>query len=121
MGFILMYDITNEESFNAVQDWYIPNSFFCQIVHENLACANKPVLCVKETQVNLPWLLIFWVTGEIKPGGRPQKCQVMRVCLALLFVVSMKHRPEISGKGRAYFLIQLPGLNISLRKAWAET
>uniref|UniRef100_H0Y1R6 small monomeric GTPase n=1 Tax=Otolemur garnettii TaxID=30611 RepID=H0Y1R6_OTOGA len=22
MGFILMYDITNEESFNAVQDWY---------------------------------------------------------------------------------------------------
>lgn len=21
MGFILMYDITNEESFNAVQDW----------------------------------------------------------------------------------------------------
>ncbi|EGV97928.1 Ras-related protein Rab-3B [Cricetulus griseus] len=27
MGFILMYDITNEESFNAVQDWYKPNSF----------------------------------------------------------------------------------------------
>lgn len=24
MGFILMYDITNEESFNAVQDWYEP-------------------------------------------------------------------------------------------------
>lgn len=22
MGFILMYDITNEESFQAVQDWY---------------------------------------------------------------------------------------------------
>lgn len=22
MGFILMYDITNEDSFNAVQDWY---------------------------------------------------------------------------------------------------
>lgn len=22
MGFILMYDITNEESFNAVHDWY---------------------------------------------------------------------------------------------------
>ncbi len=22
MGFILMYDITNEESFNAVQDWW---------------------------------------------------------------------------------------------------
>jgi GTPase SAR1 family protein len=22
MGFILMYDITNEESFNSVQDWY---------------------------------------------------------------------------------------------------
>ncbi|KAL2294297.1 hypothetical protein Nmel_008022 [Mimus melanotis] len=21
MGFILMYDITNEDSFNAVQDW----------------------------------------------------------------------------------------------------
>ena len=21
MGFILMYDVTNEESFNAVQDW----------------------------------------------------------------------------------------------------
>lgn len=26
MGFILMYDITNEDSFNAVQDWY--NLFF---------------------------------------------------------------------------------------------
>lgn len=23
MGFILMYDITNEESFNAVQDWCV--------------------------------------------------------------------------------------------------
>lgn len=23
MGFILMYDITNEESFSAVQDWYV--------------------------------------------------------------------------------------------------
>lgn len=23
MGFILMYDITNEDSFNAVQDWYV--------------------------------------------------------------------------------------------------
>lgn len=23
MGFILMYDITNEESFNSVQDWYL--------------------------------------------------------------------------------------------------
>jgi hypothetical protein len=22
MGFILMYDVTNEESFNSVQDWY---------------------------------------------------------------------------------------------------
>ena len=27
MGFILMYDITNEESFNAVQDWYEIHSF----------------------------------------------------------------------------------------------
>jgi GTPase SAR1 family protein len=23
MGFILMYDVTNEESFNAVQDWLV--------------------------------------------------------------------------------------------------
>jgi len=23
MGFILMYDITNEDSFNAVQDWWV--------------------------------------------------------------------------------------------------
>ena len=23
MGFILMYDISNEESFNATQDWYV--------------------------------------------------------------------------------------------------
>lgn len=23
MGFILMYDITNEESFNSVQDWLV--------------------------------------------------------------------------------------------------
>jgi len=23
MGFILMYDIANDESFNAVQDWYV--------------------------------------------------------------------------------------------------
>ena len=26
MGFILMYDVTNEESFNAVHDWYV---FIC--------------------------------------------------------------------------------------------
>jgi hypothetical protein len=25
MGFILMYDVTNEESFSAVQDWYLIN------------------------------------------------------------------------------------------------
>ena len=25
MGFILMYDVTNEESFNSVQDWYVSN------------------------------------------------------------------------------------------------
>lgn len=23
MGFILMYDVTNEESFNSVMDWYV--------------------------------------------------------------------------------------------------
>ncbi len=28
MGFILMYDITNEDSFNAVQDWY-ESAYFC--------------------------------------------------------------------------------------------
>ena len=26
MGFILMYDVTNEESFNAVQDWSVFSS-----------------------------------------------------------------------------------------------
>lgn len=30
MGFILMYDITNEESFNAVQDWYAKDWFLFQ-------------------------------------------------------------------------------------------
>ena len=28
MGFILMYDITNEESFKAVSDWYDILKFF---------------------------------------------------------------------------------------------
>ena len=28
MGFILMYDITNEESFKAVSDWYGILKFF---------------------------------------------------------------------------------------------
>lgn len=28
MGFILMYDITNEESFNSVQDWYVERQQF---------------------------------------------------------------------------------------------
>ena len=36
MGFILMYDITNEDSFNAVQDWYVigppPNPPSCDPV-----------------------------------------------------------------------------------------
>ena len=27
MGFILMYDVTNEESFNAVQDWYVYHQY----------------------------------------------------------------------------------------------
>lgn len=26
MGFILMYDITNEESFNSVQDWWVSST-----------------------------------------------------------------------------------------------
>lgn len=26
MGFILMYDVTNEESFNAVQDWWVTSA-----------------------------------------------------------------------------------------------
>jgi len=28
MGFILMYDVTNEESFSAVQDWYVLSLLF---------------------------------------------------------------------------------------------
>ena len=28
MGFILMYDVTNEESFNSVHDWYVWAFFF---------------------------------------------------------------------------------------------
>ena len=31
MGFILMYDVTNEESFNAVQDWYVRLYLLCII------------------------------------------------------------------------------------------
>ena len=27
MGFILMYDVTNEESFNSVHDWYVIGPF----------------------------------------------------------------------------------------------
>lgn len=27
MGFLLMYDVTNEESFNAVQDWLVSNGY----------------------------------------------------------------------------------------------
>ncbi|KAI3368625.1 hypothetical protein L3Q82_025624 [Scortum barcoo] len=34
MGFILMYDITNEESFNAVQDWYVIGSGVCHVTTE---------------------------------------------------------------------------------------
>ncbi|GAB0203553.1 ras-related protein Rab-3C [Grus japonensis] len=37
MGFILMYDITNEESFNAVQDW---------VCHTNPCPLNSDVLCM---------------------------------------------------------------------------
>ena len=31
MGFILMYDITNEESFNSVQDWWVNNGNYILI------------------------------------------------------------------------------------------
>lgn len=33
MGFILMYDVTNEESFNAVQDWWV-NKMFAKYIYE---------------------------------------------------------------------------------------
>lgn len=29
MGFILMYDVTNEQSFNAVLDWYVKTIANC--------------------------------------------------------------------------------------------
>lgn len=29
MGFILMYDVTNEESFNAVMDWSVSQPSLC--------------------------------------------------------------------------------------------
>lgn len=29
MGFILMYDVTNEDSFNSVQDWYVAGLHCC--------------------------------------------------------------------------------------------
>lgn len=46
MGFILMYDITNEESFNAVQDWYEIHS----LIHHTFMktqCMLGPVLCAR--------------------------------------------------------------------------
>lgn len=33
MGFILMYDITNEESFNAVQDWWVETEAILKTLH----------------------------------------------------------------------------------------
>lgn len=42
MGFILMYDITNEESFNAVQDWYVIGSGVCHMT-VNGHCGVSPV------------------------------------------------------------------------------
>uniref|UniRef100_A0A671SWF9 small monomeric GTPase n=1 Tax=Sinocyclocheilus anshuiensis TaxID=1608454 RepID=A0A671SWF9_9TELE len=32
MGFILMYDITNEDSFNAVQDWYDSTQIYMEVI-----------------------------------------------------------------------------------------
>ena len=40
MGFILMYDVTNEESFNAVQDWWV------QLVSYKCLWARNELLCL---------------------------------------------------------------------------
>lgn len=39
MGFLLMYDITNLDSFNAVQDW--------SVIH---ACASLPYMCIEKVK-----------------------------------------------------------------------
>ena len=46
MGFILMYDITNEESYKAVADWYVHvlsarlDSRFCFLMFDLLLCCQ---------------------------------------------------------------------------------
>lgn len=36
MGFILMYDVTNEESFNAVQDWLVSLCLYLIYIYKEL-------------------------------------------------------------------------------------
>ncbi|KAL6090734.1 hypothetical protein STEG23_013611, partial [Scotinomys teguina] len=42
MGFILMYDITNEESFNAVQDWSLPTNPSPIPAYKKIVGSEKP-------------------------------------------------------------------------------
>uniref|UniRef100_A0A8C7XDE1 small monomeric GTPase n=1 Tax=Oryzias sinensis TaxID=183150 RepID=A0A8C7XDE1_9TELE len=50
MGFILMYDITNEDSFNAVQDWYVEDWFLPQ-AEKKLELTTVCVCVSRATQI----------------------------------------------------------------------
>lgn len=55
MGFILMYDVTNEESFNAVQDWYVFLILIIQSSHHDLLVSVTAVFsyCITDLVIKL--------------------------------------------------------------------
>lgn len=55
MGFILMYDVTNEESFQAVQDWYA--SLYLLFLNETLIIQTL-IICILSIVVHCILLMV---------------------------------------------------------------
>ncbi|KAK2521131.1 hypothetical protein Q9233_011121 [Columba guinea] len=68
MGFILMYDITNEESFNAVQDWLLQKAYFNSIWFLWTPCDTCAEPAVKTVNLGPHKLAEVFMGGE--KGGR---------------------------------------------------
>lgn len=47
MGFLLMYDITSQESFSAVQDWWVELRIKCHIIIRQLCVSVFVCMSIK--------------------------------------------------------------------------
>ncbi|KAF3819842.1 hypothetical protein GH733_015351 [Mirounga leonina] len=82
MGFILMYDITNEDSFNAVQDWATQIKTYswdnaqvilvgnkCDMEEERVVPAEKGRLLAEQLGMGTTYVYVYMFTWECDIKG----------------------------------------------------